>query len=480
MAAGFWAGFGEEFSSKVKQRQKTLASLIDENLANARTAKRDYSKRTSVADQVLKSAQAIRDKFDLNDAQSLALVEAYSTDLPKLQATLDAESDKLKSSLGVGYTAEDVMSFTNTAKELSLPKDMTLEKGVQRLMGLNAAELAKESNPKSEGAKTRSFIRAALAYDPQLQAAEKMQDIKGPGGLSYAQLLEMQEAGFAPEDVYGDVTRAGGVTYDYTTTTAKTTRNEYSRLLSDKIFDADLTNDLSFSSYTAAQGQDKAALKASVTDAGNAMSRLEREIVLAFRGSDMAMNAFRKSVLDDITERVDDEAELATLAESIKNGNAISIVEAKGGKLTDEDIDAIIAGQPVKKGDGVDSLDMTGAPGFRERDDLQAASPVIKSSGEETEAERMAREAAEEAEEKEAAVAPVQKPDEILSTSPFIETYMKDILDFLEENETDTTDKEDIKSTLAAWFSDNAEKLDISSTVSTENLTNIIHEALNQ
>lgn len=372
--AGFWAGFGEQFSTGVEQRRKTLDRLIEENLDNARTAKSNYAKRTSVAGQVLKSAEAIRAKFNLDDAQSLALVEAYGTDLPKLQATLDAENDKLKSSLGVGYTAQDVMSFTNTAKELKLPENMTLADGVNRLMGLNAAELAKEADPKSESAKTRSFIRSALALDPQLQAAEKLQNIKGPDGLSYAQLLEMQEAGFAPEDVYGDVTRAGGVTYDYTTTTAKTTRSDYSSRLSRKIFDADLTNELSFSSYSAGEGQDKNELKANVTAAGDSIARLEREIVLAFRGTDMAMNAFRKSVLDDIYDRVDSPEELATLTDSIRNGTAIAMIEAKGGKLTDEDIDAIIAGKASEE-EGVGSSDMTGAPGFRARDDLQAASP---------------------------------------------------------------------------------------------------------
>lgn len=362
--AGFWAGFGEQFSSDLKERQRTLERLVEENLANARSAKRDYAKRKNSSDQVLKSAQAIRSKFGLDDAQSLALVEAYGTDLPRLQATLDAENDKLKSSLGVGYTAQDVMSFTNTAKELALPEGMTLEKGVRRLMGLNAMELAKEADPKSEGAKTRSFIRSALAYDPQLQAADTMQKIKGPGGLSYAQLLEMQEAGFAPEDVYGDVTRAGGVTYDYTTTTAKTTRTDYSSRLSRKIFDADLTNELSFSSYSAGEGQDKNELKSNVTAAGDAIARLEREIVLAFRGTDMAMNAFRKSVLDDIYDRVDSPEELATLAESIRSGNAIAIIEAKDGKLTDEDIDAIIAGKNAEEETpaATDDLEKTEAP----------------------------------------------------------------------------------------------------------------------
>jgi hypothetical protein len=553
--AGFWAGFGEQMSTQIEQRKKTLDRLVEENLDNARRAKREFGERSNIADVVLKSAEAIRSKFGLDEAQSLALVEAYGVDLPKLQGTLDARDAELKSSLGVGYNAQDVMSFTNTTEKLNLPEGMTLADGVNRLMGLNATELAKEKNPKSEGAKTRSFIRSALAYDPQLQAAEKMEELKGPGGYSYAQLLEMEEAGFAPEDIYGDVTRAGGVTYDYTASTAKTTRNDYSRRLSNKIFDADLTNDISFSSYTAAQGQDKAALKASVTDTGDALSRLEREIVLSFRGTDMAMNAFRKSVLDDIYDRVDNEAELGTLAESIKNGNAISIVEAKGGRLTTEDIDAIIAGEPVEETPVVtEDLEKatptpevtTEAPTAPVSTDTDVA-PSATEPEVDSEVERMVSEAMEapEAEEsgwfpkglvagnaanvaarlednktnlrtnmsevtreewdgmsrderKEAGL-PVRPIDmwfagkdafkgaktneqvskEIMNTSDFIEVYFNDILDYFEEGEVDTTDKEDIKGAVASWFSDNAANLEVSGTISTDSLTDIIHQAMN-
>lgn len=553
--AGFWAGFGEQMSSQIEQRKKTLDRLVEENLDNARRAKREFGERSNIADIVLKSAEAIRSKFGLDEAQALALVEAYGVDLPKLQGTLDVKNDELKSSLGVGYDAQDVMSFTNTAEKLNLPEGMTLADGVNRLMGINATELSKEKDPKSEGAKTRSFIRSALAYDPQLQAAEKMQELKGPGGFSYAELLEMEQAGFAPEDVYGDVTRAGGVTYDYTTSTAKTTRNDYSRRLSNKIFDADLTNDISFSSYAAAEGQDKAKLKASVTDTGDALSRLEREIVLAFRGTDMAMNAFRKSVLDDIYDRVDNEAELGTLAESIKSGNAIAIVEAKGGRLTTEDIDAIIAGQPMEEqAEVTEDLEKatptpevtTEAPTAPTPSDTDtspsAAEPAVDSEVERMVSEAMEAPQPEESgwfpkgmvagnaasvaarlednksnlrtnmsevtreewdgmsrDERKEAGLPVRPIDmwfagsdafkgtktneqvskEILNTSDFIEVYFNDILDYFEEGEVDTTDKEDIKGAVASWFSDNAANLEVSGTISTDSLTDIIHQAMN-
>ena len=548
--AGFWAGFGEQMSEQIEQRKKTLDRLVEENLDNARRAKREFGERSNIAGIVLKSAEAIRSKFGLDDAQSLALVEAYGVDLPKLQGTLDARDAELKSNLGVGYSAQDVMSFTNTTEKLNLPKGMSLADGVNRLMGLNATELAKEKDPKSEGAKTRSFIRSALAYDPQLQAAEKMEELKGPNGYSYAQLLEMEEAGFAPEDIYGDVTRAGGVMYDYTASTAKTTRNDYSRRFSNKIFDADLTNDISFSNYTAAQGQDKAKLKASVTNTGDAMSRLEREIVLSFRGTDMAMNAFRKSVLDDIYDRVDNEAELGTLAKSIKEGNAIEIIQSKNGILTTEDLEKATPEPVVTPEETTTDVapevttEEPTAPVSTDSD----ASPSATETSVDPEVERMVSEAMEAPEAEESGwfpkglvagnaanvaaqleqnkndlrtnmanvtreewkdmprserkdkglpVRPIdmwfaggdafkgaqepaeQKSKPIPNTSEFVEVYFNDILDFFDENETDTTDKEDIKSTLAAWFSDNSANIEVSGTLSTDDLTEIMFKAMN-
>lgn len=546
--AGFFAGFGDELSRSIKDRNDKLDVMIKENLANARLAKRDYAKLTGLSDQILKSTQAIKDTYSLSDAQALSLTEAYGEDLPRLQATLDAKNSELKSNLGVSYTAEDVMSYVNTTQELNLPEGMTLQQGVERLMGLNYQELAKEADPKSEGSKTRSFIRAAFAFDPQLQAAEQMQNIKGPGGLSYAQLLEMQEAGFAPDDVFGGVTRSGGITYDYTSTTAKQTRNDYSRRLSTKVFSADLTDPVDFGNYTAGGDTDKAQLKSSVLGAGTALARLEKDIVLANRGKDLSMNAFRKAVLDDIYDRVDSPEELDTLKESVANGTALKIIQSKGGNLTDDDIDAIIAGTISEEDDTTD-VDLSGTPSFRDRrDDLVSATPPEPEAvepelpeGLDPEVKRMLEEGSDEepeavsttgaaataalnienAEKRAASVSditysdwkkltrqerkdkgyPVRNIDALytdpdawkpepedtsgeskptLNTTDFVNKYGREISSFINENETDTTDKEDIKSTLAAWFSDNAGNPEISGTMSVDNLTELVYNALNQ
>ena len=345
--AGFWAGFGEQLSENVEQRKKTLDRLIEENLANARAAKGKYTKQKQIANTVTKSAESIRSRYGLSKGQALALAEAYGSDLPRLEATLDANNNKLKANVGIGYDATDVMAFVNMSGDLEFPEDANISQGVERLMGLHYNEVAKEDNPKSESAKSRSFIRAAMAFDPQMQAMERMESIKGPGGMSYAQLLELEAAGFAPEDIYGGVTRGAGPTYDYTEAVGRNTNTTYSRRFSTSIFDTDLNNPLEYNDYTASKGRDKALLKAKVNNGGMAMQRLEKEIVLAFRGTDMGLDSFRKGVLQEIYSRIQTEEQLDSFIKSVNSQAALGIIKAKGGELSPEDIQGIIAGSRI-------------------------------------------------------------------------------------------------------------------------------------
>jgi len=462
--AGFWAGFGEQLSTDINRRKQTLDRLIQENLDNARIAKSNYAKRKGTADIVLKSAQAIRGKYGLSDAQTLALVEGYGTDLPNLQLTLDKRAADLKSTSSADISPDMVMSYVNAADNLTLPEGMTLQQGVDKLMGLHAQEMAKEDNPKSEGANTRSFIRAAFAFDPQLQAAEQMDKIKGPGGLSYSQLLEMQEAGFAPVQPYGDVTRAGGFAYDYTATTAKNTRDEYSRMLSTKVFNTDLTNPYDFSNYNPTSGRnkdkDKLQLKASVIGAGQALARLEKDMVLANPGQDLSLNAFRKGVLDAIYERVDSAEELESLQQSIASGTAIEIIQRKGGQLTDKDIDAIIMGGTVEDKITTPADTPADTPPDNSSDPLSSSQPRPFGGDEPTTpaktndvpriVEDLKRKTVEEAE---------KKKEDLAASTPTVDFFMENdqtILAALEEKGiTEESSREEVKQALTDFYREN-------------------------
>jgi hypothetical protein len=552
--AGFFAGFGEELSDRVEDRQKTLSRLVEENLRNGRAAGADYNKRRSLADTVIKSAQSLKSKYDLSKQQTLALAEAYGSKLPELAVQIDVQDGTLKSLLDTGMNADLIMNYVNTSGDLEAGKDIDLDKGIYRLMGIHASELAKEENPKSEAGQTKSYIRSALAYDPELRAAEKMKDVVGPGGLSYAQLLDMQQAGFAPDDIYGNVTQAGGLTFDYKETTARQTARDYSKMLSVNIFDMDLTDEIFMAGLSNTEKQEKAQLKADVQAAGIGLARLEKQIVISFQGTDMSLNSFRKGILDDIYERVDSPEELKTLAKSIRNGSALKIIESKKGQLTEEDIDLIISGvitqekitepeQPPE--DNIAPLadertDLTELSSDINTDEVPVASSVEDPKIEKqidqlianTDEERPSginliagnakavagrlednktrlREAMSkvtkdewkkmsriEREEKGLPSRPLdswfagtdafkggsvtKKSEPVKSESKFIEVYFSDIMDYFDEEEVDVRDKDDVTTSLAAWFSDNAEKLDIPVSLNTMDLANIIHRALNR
>ena len=77
------------------------------------------------------------------------------------------------------------------------------------------------------------------------------------------------------------------------------------------------------------------------------MQRLEKEIVLAFRGTDMGLDSFRKGVLQDIYDNIETEAQLDSFIKSVNNKAALGIIKAKNGQLSPEDIQGIIAGSRI-------------------------------------------------------------------------------------------------------------------------------------
>lgn len=345
--AGFWAGFGEQVAENEAQKKKTLDRLIQENLDRARSAKGKYAERKNVADNVVRAAEAMKTDYNISDEQALVLAEAYRDNLPRLKVALDTENQKRLSAVGTGLTGEDVMSYVSFSGDLTSGKDIDLRTGVERLMGLHTQELAKEPAPKREGATIRSLARAIFAWDPSVEAAKKMEEIKGPGGMSYAQLLEMEQAGFAPGSIYGSATAAGGVAFDYEYEDKARTTKQYGSALSTKLYDADLTDAIQFSDFNAGAG-DKAKKKAEILDASTAMADLERSIVISFQGTNLSLQAGRRGILDDIYKRIDKPEELATLQASIESGHALSVIKDKNGVLTAEDVDSIIAGKPVE------------------------------------------------------------------------------------------------------------------------------------
>ena len=73
-----------------------------------------------------------------------------------------------------------------------------------------------------------------------------------------------------------------------------------------------------------------------------------------------------------------------------------------------------------------------------------------------------------------------KKSKPVKSETNFIQAYFTDILDYFDEEEVDTTDQDDVTTSLAAWFNDNAEKLDIPASMNTMDLSKIIYSALNR
>ena len=75
-----------------------------------------------------------------------------------------------------------------------------------------------------------------------------------------------------------------------------------------------------------------------------------------------------------------------------------------------------------------------------------------------------------------------QAPEDtkIQTSQDFIEQEFRSVIEYLEEEEVDYEDREDIKSGIAAWFADNDARLDISSSLTTDEITDGLMQVLQE
>ena len=75
-----------------------------------------------------------------------------------------------------------------------------------------------------------------------------------------------------------------------------------------------------------------------------------------------------------------------------------------------------------------------------------------------------------------------QAPEDtkIQTSQDFIEQEFRSVIEYLEEEEVDYEDREDIKTGIAAWFADNDARLDISSSLTTDEITDGLMQVLQE
>lgn len=381
----FWAhalkGFTDTFAEGIKERQERMEELLDNGFDTAKRIAPSYMKTQGQFKQIKEVQKAFKRDFNMTDEEFVALVDA--TDVVALHENVyNVMKEREVNQLG-GLDKSEILSIVNMPDDFKLPEGMTADAAIKQILGLQTTALQQENKPKSEGAKQRSFAKAAkelFMLDPRMSAEQQLKNMQYMG-VNVNDLIAYQSLAGERQDIFPEVSRATEYSVtkdDYTAADIARTQNYAAKTMSLAITEYDLNDGVQFADY-ADTNTDAGAIKKSINDAASAMSSLERQIIMAGRGNEMFSGRVgRLQIMDQLSRDVATKEEAMSLTNSIKSNFAIGVIKdaiAENRELTDEEIDAIIAGEkpklPPREGEPR-TIDMTGAPGFRARDDLES------------------------------------------------------------------------------------------------------------
>jgi hypothetical protein len=353
----FWAhalkGFTDTFAAGIERRQDRMEDLLDNGFDAAKRIAPSYMKTQGQFKQIKEIQTAMQRDFGLTDDEFVALVDA--TDVTSLYKDVyDTKQYRDANQLG-SLDKSEILALVDMPDDFKLPEGMTADAAIKQVLGLQTASLQKETNPKSEGAKQRSFAQAAkdlFMLDPRMSAEQQLKNMKYMG-VNVNDLIAYQSLGGGRQDIFSDVSRTTEYSVtkdDYTAADITRTQNYAAKLMSLGITNFDLNDSVQFADYTA---DNKGEIKKVVNDTASSMSSLERQIIMAGRGNELfAGRVGRFQIIDQLSRSVNSQDEATSLNSSIKSNFAIDVIKgaiAESRELTDAEIDIIIAGEKQKE-----------------------------------------------------------------------------------------------------------------------------------
>ena len=351
----FWAhalkGFTDTFTAGIERRQDRMEDLLDNGFDAAKRIAPSYMKTQGQFKQIKEIQTAMQRDFDLTDDEFVALVDA--TDVTSLYKDVyDTKQYRDANQLG-SLDKSEILSLVDMPDDFKLPEGMTADAAIRQVLGLQTASLQKETDPKSEGAKQRSFAQAAkdlFMLDPRMSAEQQLKNMKYMG-VNVNDLIAYQSLGGGRQDIFSDVSRTSEYSLskdDYTAADITRTQNYAAKLMSLGITNFDLNDSVQFADYTGAN-TNAGEIKKAVNDTASSMSSLERQIIMAGRGNELfAGRVGRFQIIDQLSRSVNSQDEATSLNSSIKSNFAIDVIKgaiAESRELTDAEIDIIIAGE---------------------------------------------------------------------------------------------------------------------------------------
>lgn len=387
-SAGFAQGFANTFVGNLKDRQERIQGLVDQGISSAKAVAPRYMQAQGEYKNVLEIGDMLKTRYNVTDEEFVAL--AQGTDIAQLYKSIVQEDTQRTAAGRSGISKEDFINVIDMPESV-LPENVTREQAIAQIMGLQAAALEKEDDPKSEGAQTRArgtSLAEFLGYNPNLSAEKQLETMKIMG-YDISDLEYFQATQGLKQEVVPGVTRTRDVLFDdidYDKNSYDGTQRKFNSMLATRLAGEDISNPDIFRTTTGIAADDKQSMRDNALEASMAMAKLELNIVNSGAGLGLIGPAARRNLLEGIFSQIDGGTagiqELQTLMQNIDNGTAIEAITSiynEKGRFTAEDYDTIIKGVKVKARSGV-------AEGLTD-DDMGLPTGPVPSLAEEPEAE---------------------------------------------------------------------------------------------
>jgi len=417
--AGFVKGFGESMKDNADKRFAQQERYVDNMMENARRLAPKYMQDKATADSAIDLMNEFQDRYGVTNEEFIALYQTH--DVAEVYKMIQSEEAGLRPKQQLDVR-KNILSALNIPKGTKLPDGMSAEEAVRSMILGYAQNLETKPGDASEAHKNNSWAKAissVLSLNPRASAEEQIAGMQ-VAGVPVQEILQYQAMQGAKYKPLEGVSRGGVLSFDdgYEAGDYDQTVKSYQSAFR---FTFAKTDDLSTLVEGATQttealnrigAANTSELATKIYQGGIAMANLE--LALANTG---VKEVSRDVALRTLSAEVTTAEQFNNMQSAIKSGLAADLIREsldKHGTLTEEYVNLILqnkpkeepkGGQEIIVAPGADvgaavaaqmaagaggepvvadpvKLDMTGAPGFRERDDIatqtEAAIPEAK------------------------------------------------------------------------------------------------------
>lgn len=360
--AGLVKGFGTDFAGRIDERTKLQEKYADLMIDSAKAKAPKYAAQTAAYKNTVTQAKQLKDEFGFTDAEIVGIASKY--DISKIYTDLfNQKAAAVQAGSVLGFDKGIVLNTLNLPAEASLPEGMSMEDGLRQVILNTQQNLDDSSNPKSEVSRRNAFGKAManlLSLNPRASAEDQVKGMQIAGFSAEELMAWSPEAGrgdMFPEISAGPLSLPG---QDYKATDYESRKNQYYRdfarqfkLLNEDTGEIDATMGDAFKD----SGASAVDVARDIDAASLLFAELDKKIAFKGYGAGFGDKSQRSGVLNRLRIKVNTPEELAALVKLESSGKITQMILDTNGTFDDDDLEALLTGEPREDKPSVTSAD---------------------------------------------------------------------------------------------------------------------------